>query len=249
MLVIIGLGLWDEKDITLRGLEEARASYEVFLEAYTSRLFGTTAKQLEAAIGKPVKEVGRDFVEGGKVLEHAKSKKICLLVAGDPLVATTHTDLILRAKEKKIPVRVIHNASVMNAVADTGLQPYKFGRSATVAQWEQNFKPSSFYDVLAENRARGLHTFLFLDIKTDKDRYMTANEAIAALLLVEAEKKKGAFTEDTEIVVCARLGSPQQLIRFGRVKDLAKQDFGKPLHALVVPGALHEMERKFLESL
>jgi diphthine synthase len=38
MLYIIGIGLCDEKDITLRGLEAVKSSDEVFLEAYTSIL-------------------------------------------------------------------------------------------------------------------------------------------------------------------------------------------------------------------
>ncbi len=41
--------------------------------------------------------------------------------------ATTHTDLELRARQAGIPVRVIHNASIMNAVGVCGLQLYRFG--------------------------------------------------------------------------------------------------------------------------
>ncbi len=41
--------------------------------------------------------------------------------------ATTHTDLQLRAVEKGIPVRVVHNASVMNAIGACGLQLYRYG--------------------------------------------------------------------------------------------------------------------------
>ena len=36
--------------------------------------------------------------------------------------ATTHTDLILRAVEKGIQYRIIHNASIMNAIGCCGLQ-------------------------------------------------------------------------------------------------------------------------------
>jgi hypothetical protein len=36
--------------------------------------------------------------------------------------ATTHTDLVLRAKRRGIEYKVIHNASIMNAVACCGLQ-------------------------------------------------------------------------------------------------------------------------------
>jgi len=36
--------------------------------------------------------------------------------------ATTHADLLLRAKERGIDTKVIHNASIMNAVGCCGLQ-------------------------------------------------------------------------------------------------------------------------------
>ena len=36
--------------------------------------------------------------------------------------ATTHTDLVLRAKERGLEYRVVHNASIMNAVGCCGLQ-------------------------------------------------------------------------------------------------------------------------------
>lgn len=38
MFYIIGLGLCDERDITLRGLEAVKSSTRVYLEAYTSIL-------------------------------------------------------------------------------------------------------------------------------------------------------------------------------------------------------------------
>lgn len=38
MLYLIGLGLSDEKDVTVRGLEAIKSSTRVYLEAYTSIL-------------------------------------------------------------------------------------------------------------------------------------------------------------------------------------------------------------------
>ena len=38
MLFIIGLGLYDEQDITVRGLQAVKKCKRVFLEAYTSIL-------------------------------------------------------------------------------------------------------------------------------------------------------------------------------------------------------------------
>ena len=40
--------------------------------------------------------------------------------------ATTHTDLVLRARREGIKYKVIHNASIMNAVACCGLQVNKY---------------------------------------------------------------------------------------------------------------------------
>lgn len=242
MLVLVGLGLWDEKDISLKGLEEAKACDILYLEGYTSKLFGATKQELESLFGKEIQKVKRDFIESGDILNYAVRNKVALLIPGDPMVATTHSDLILRAKEKGINVRVIHNASIYSAIGETGLQIYKFGKSATIPFWEENFKPTSFYDVVKENQEKGLHTLLFLDIKTEEDKYMSPSKAMETLL-------ECGMDEDVKIVVCSRLGSEENSIRYGAVKDLKNEDFGSPLHVLVVPGKLHEKEKEFLESL
>lgn len=248
MLVLIGLGLWNDKDISLRGLEAAKGCDVLYLEDYTSRLFGCSKADLEKLFGKKIESADRKAVESGEVLKPAKKQKVGLLIPGDPMIATTHADLVLRAREQGIKTDIIHNASIMNAIADTGLQMYKFGRSATVTFWKENFRPTSFYDVITDNRERGLHTLLFLDIDAENGNYLTANEAIKTLLAIEGEKKKKAFTADTEILVCCRMGSPQQMIKYGRVKDLEEKDFGKPFHTLIVPGKLHDVEKEFLEG-
>lgn len=64
------------------------------------------------------------MVEQGtdNILERAKEKDVAFLVVGDPFGATTHTDLVLRARNLNIPVQVVHNASIMNAIGACGLQ-------------------------------------------------------------------------------------------------------------------------------
>jgi diphthine synthase len=247
MLVLVGLGLWDEKDLNFRGVEEAKLCDILYLDSYTSKLFGARKEQLEKIFEKPIQLADRQFIESGEILNYAQSNKVCLLVGGDPLIATTHTDLLLRAKEKNILTKVMHNTSIYSAIADTGLQMYKFGKSATVTFWEENFKPTSFYDAVIENKKRGLHTLLFLDIKADQGRYMTANEAMDLLLEIEKDKPKKVI-ENSDVVVCCRLGSPNQLIKYGPIAMLRKFDFGLPLHMLIIPGKLHEMEEKFLSQ-
>lgn len=51
MLYIVGLGLGNEKDITLRGLEAVKKCDKIFIEAYTSLLsFGLSSDGLSTLV-------------------------------------------------------------------------------------------------------------------------------------------------------------------------------------------------------
>lgn len=254
MLVFIGLGLHDERDITLRGLEEARSCDFLFAELYTSHLAGADVEEISRLIGKEIELLSReDIEERGEelLLRRARDRKVGLLVAGDPLISTTHVSLRLEAKKRGIETRVIHNASIYSAAASiSGLQNYKFGRSATVAMPERGFFPETPYEVIKENLERGLHTLLFLDIKIegDKRKLMTANDAMKTLLEIEKKRAQKAFTEETLCVVLGNVGSLDYTMRAGKVKELIAMDFGVTPHALIVPGKLHFMEEEYLEE-
>ncbi|NPA47732.1 MAG: diphthine synthase [Thermococci archaeon] len=248
-LYFVGLGLYDEMDVTLKGLETIKKCDKVFAEFYTSLMAGTNLERIEGLVGKRIVRLGREDVEMNFeriVLPEAKERDIAFLTAGDPMVATTHADLRIRAKRAGVRSYVIHAPSIYSAVAVTGLQIYKFGKSATVAYPEKNWFPTSHYDVIRENGERGLHTLLFLDVKAEQNRYMTANEAMEILLKVEEDKKAGAFTPETLVVVLARAGSLEPTIRAGYVGEMIDEDFGRQPHVLIVPGRLHIVEAEYL---
>ncbi len=252
VLYFVGLGLYDETDITLKGLNVIRKCDTVFAEFYTSLMAGTSIERIEKLIGKPVIKLKREDVELNfekTVLSRAKNENVAFLTAGDPMVATTHSELRIRAKRMRVKSYVIHAPSIYSAVAVTGLQIYKFGKSATVAYPEGNWFPTSHYDVIKGNMERGLHTLLFLDIKADEGRYMTANEAMEILLKIEDMRKAHVFTDDTLAVVLARAGSIEPTIRAGYVGDLVKEDFGGQPHVLIVPGKLHIVEAEYLVEI
>lgn len=104
VLYFIGLGLGDEKDITLKGLEYIKSCEKLYLEFYTSVL-SVGVERLEELYGKKVEVCYRETVEIGmdKILEEIKEnqpeKNYAFLVVGDPFCATTHSDLFLRAVE------------------------------------------------------------------------------------------------------------------------------------------------------
>jgi diphthine synthase len=251
MLILVGLGLWDEKDITLKGIERAKSADIVYLEIYTSKWHGDI-KGLEKIIGKKIISVKRKDLEenSNKILDEAKNKKIVLFVFGDPLVATTHTSLLLDAKKKNIDVEIIHNASIYSAVCETGLHMYRFGATVTIPFPEKtsNKIPRSIYETIIGNKKKGLHSLLLLDIIYEKNKFLTPNEGMEILIETEKIMKKNVFTMDTEVVVLARAGSDKSLIVFGKVKDLINKNFGEPPFVMILPGNLHFTEKDYLKQ-
>ncbi|MEM2139295.1 MAG: diphthine synthase [Candidatus Woesearchaeota archaeon] len=246
-LFFIGLGLDNEKDISIKGFDAIKKSDYVFLEDYTSML-NCSVKELEKFYEKKIILADRKLVEQNSdfILDKAIKKNVAFLIIGDVFSATTHVDLFLRAKEKKIEIKVINNASILNAVGIVGLELYKYGKTTSMPFFENNFKPESPYDAVKENLERGLHTLVLLDIKKDLNKFMTVNVALEQFLEIEKKRKENVFSLDKKVVGCARIGSESQLIKYDSVKNLIKFDFGKPLHCLIVPGKLHFMEEEML---
>ena len=232
MLTFVGLGLYDETDISLKGLDRCRKADHIYLEEYTSRLMGTSVAALVALYGRPVTPVSSDDLENspGDLLEQARFGDVVLLTAGDPMVSTTHADLRIRAALAGIGTSIVHGASIASAVCGlTGLQNYRFGKSCSVPYPEGRWLPVTPVEVIGENLARNLHTLVYLDIR--EDRYMTISEAIPLL-----ERMKGDSDIRMDLFVgVARAGSDRPVVRAGPGPELVREDFGPPLHVLVVP--------------
>ncbi|MBS1193228.1 MAG: diphthine synthase [Methanosaeta sp. NSM2] len=255
MLTFIGLGLFDERDISVKGREAVAAADMVYAEFYTSRLMGTSLARLEKFHGKKIHLLTRSQVEVEPFwLEQAKEMDVAFLVGGDAMVSTTHLDLRLRAMLMGIKTRLIHSSSIVTAVSGlSGLQNYRFGRSTTIPfpylARGKRIVPETPYRVLQENLARNLHTMLFLDIQRDPvERYMTAGQGAALLLEMESEAED-KLPPGTLGIGIARAGSDDAVIRADRLSRLKDCDLGGPLHILVVPARLHFMEAEALRVL
>ncbi|KAJ7188838.1 diphthine synthase isoform b [Mycena filopes] len=270
MFYIIGLGLCDEKDITVRGLEAVKGATRVYLEAYTSILM-VQKERLEAFYGKELILADRDMVEtqSDDILHRANEVDVALLVVGDPFGATTHTDIILRARALGIPTRVIHNASIMNAIGAAGLQLYQFGQTVSLVFFTETWKPDSFYDRIKENADLGLHTLVLLDIKVKEQsdenlargrkiyeppRYMSIPLAVKQLVEIESIRKDGILDPTATLAVAVSRvgGGDEQRIVAGTLAELAQhpeEAFGEPLHSLVIVGKrLHHLEVEYAEE-
>jgi diphthine synthase len=244
MLTFVGLGLFDKTDVSVKGLDRIRNADYVYLECYTSRLMGTPVPELEEYYGKKLGLLYREDVEQhpDEVLDRANDHDVVFLCAGDPMVSTTHADLRMRAVERGIGTAIVHAASIVSAVCGlSGLQNYRFGKSCSVPFPQKNWSPTTPVDVIAQNLTLRLHTLVYLDIQNE--RYMTVSEAVALIEEMAAEKN----VDIPLYLGIARAGSDNPVVRAGRAEELKAQDFGPPLHILVIPADLHEMEREYLE--
>ncbi|MBI1970577.1 diphthine synthase [Candidatus Woesearchaeota archaeon] len=249
VLYFIGLGLAGPKDVTVQGLETIRKCKKVYLESYTS-LLQCSREALEQEYGKEVIAAGRDLVETRAeetILKDAAQHDVAFLVVGDPFGATTHIDLFLRAQGKGIATKIIHNASIMNAIACTGLELYKFGRTVSIVFPEKNWVPETPYSHIRDNKNRGLHTLCLLDIQRDRSKVMTIQEGLNLLLEMEQKKKEKVISGDTSVVACARIGAEDQKIAYGAIKDILQISFGSQPHCFIIPGKLHFKEEEMLE--
>ena len=242
MLSFIGLGLYDERSITVRGRDELERADRAFAEQYTSRLAGASLADLGSAHGMNIESRDRVGVEQDPepVLAAADTGRVAFLVGGDPMVSTTHVDLRLRAHDRGIETRVVHGTTAQTAASSlTGLQNYRFGTATTLPFPETHGGvPDSVLDTIGANRERGLHTLVYLDIHAAEDRLMTGDTAAGLL----------ADHFDCPGVVVARAGSDDPLVRADELSTLATEPFGPPLHLLVIPGDLHPLERDALSA-
>lgn len=247
-LIFVGLGLSGTGGMTVDALEALRQCDRIYGEFYTSSVIGADTADLEKAIGKRIEVVCRaDVEEGHQIIEDAMRMRVGFVTAGDTMLATTHIDLRIQAKYANIPVRIFNGVSIFSAVPTAfGLQPYKFGRTVTLPFLERNYQPKSPYDNIKENRDRGLHTLILLDIRAEELRYMTAKEAIEWLLAGEERWQEGLITDATLLCVVSHAGAPDQRIFCNRPRELLETDLGAPLHSLVLPGNLHFMEAEAL---
>ncbi len=244
MLTFVGLGLFDKTDVSEKGLACIRQAEYIFLDGYTSRLTGSTIEELEEYYRRPVHRLSREDVEQhpDRLLELASDRQVVFLCAGDPMVSTTHADLRIRAAERGIRTAIIHAASIASAVCGlTGLQNYRFGKSCSLPFPEKNWFPTTPFDVIAQNLSLRLHTIVYLDIQ--KDRFMTIPEAIGLLEHMAGEK----HTPVPLYVGIARAGSDDAVVLAGPAGKVRAGAFGPPLHILVIPADLHDMERRYLE--
>jgi len=244
MLTFVGLGLYDLEDISTKGLLAIRCADLVYLEAYTSLLTGTSPEEMVGYYGKDLQILKREDVEQHpeEFLSKALTKNVVFLTGGDPMVSTTHIDLRIRAARMGVRTAIIHGSSIVSAVCGlSGLQNYRFGKSCSLPFPHGKWCPTTSAEVIRKNLDDNLHTIVYLDIQ--ENRYMTISEAVN---LLEPMVSDAGYRIPCYIGI-ARAGSREPGIKAGGADIMRETDFNGPLHILVIPAELHDMEREYLE--
>lgn len=244
MLYLIGLGL-NEQGISIEGKEALKSCKKIYLEGYTVD-FPYPIENLEKALGKKIEKLERTSVESDMLVKESKKIDVALLIYGCPLFATTHETLLLDAKKSKIQTKVIYAASVFDAVAETGLQLYKFGKITSMPAWKKNFTPDSFMHIVKENQSIRAHSLILVDIGLG---------IVDALHQLKVSAKNLGMKLD-KIVVCSQLGTKNSRIYYDIIeKLLAKaedEDESEKIElpfCIIIPSELHFIEKDVLESL
>lgn len=236
MLYLIGLGL-NKKGISVGGLEIAKRCKKIYLENYTVD-FPYSVGELTEIIGKKIISLGREEVESMEFIDDAKRSDIAFLVYGSPLMATTHVTILDECEKSKIKTGVIQGPSVFDAVAETGLQVYKFGKTASMPAWKKSFTPDSFMEIVKDNQKIKAHTLILIDIGLDFRDALKQLEKSAENHKVKLDK----------LIVCQSLGTKNQKILYRSMEELREFTGVKKPYCIIIPSEMHFMEKDFTEK-
>ncbi|MFA7708084.1 MAG: diphthine synthase [Candidatus Pacearchaeota archaeon] len=233
MLYLIGLGL-NERGISKEGLLAVEKCKKVYLEGYTVD-FPYPLEELK--FSKKIEYLDRNDVESNRLIRESKSIPVALLVYGCPLFATTHISLISDAEKQGVRTKVIYSASVFDAVAETGLQLYKFGKISSMPTWRNNYEPASFLDFVEQNLSIKAHSLILVDIGLHFKKALVQLEMAAQSKNITLNK----------IVVCSNLGTENSRIFYATPEVLRRKDIDAPF-CFIIPSEMHFLEKEVLEG-
>ena len=272
-LLLVGMGMGSLTGMTLEAQAAAKAADHRRYEAYTALWPDEELARLEKSVGLIQRVMRPEVEEPEELLSLAKQSLVALLVVGDPLQATTHVDLQLRARDAGINCHIVHGISITTIVTGAiGLSNYKFGRQTTLTYPYGDWIATSPLEVLASNWEQNLHTLALLDLDptglgTGDQRPMQPNDAAQSMRLMwdklqetvdeplSEEYVRLAFRqmatklylqrsfEDIPVVLCSDMGTDQQSITATTLGGLAQQKGGR-LNCLVFPASTGEVEEK-----
>lgn len=235
---LIGTGM-TSSSLSAEALQTLKQCDKIYLENYTVN-FPYPISDLEKNYNLKIEELPRTLTENEQILQEAKNSNVALLVYGDCLSATTHTQLIVSAKQQKIPYEIFQNTSIMTTVAQTGLSLYKFGKTTSMPNWaEHTNRPTSFINYIKQNDSIQAHTLILTDIGL---------EIIPAIEQLQEASTKENYNLPEKIIAITHAGTDQQKIFHDTPQNLTQKLITMPF-CLIIPNSLSHSESGALEIL
>lgn len=253
MLCLIGAGIYDAVEMSY-SIEILKDCDRIYLERFTSPISDDFINNVKVILGqgKKIQIVKRWFVEDGRqILDESKTMNVGLVSYGDPTIATTFTELRIRALKNNINVKIIHAASgITSLVGECGLQIYKMGRLVTMMQEKQS--AISVYSTIFSNLNLNCHTIILTEYRQEEDGsefFLKPNHVMSKLLEVEGDIKYDIISEDSYLIVVSRIGAGNQKIVSGKIKSLIDLEYERGPHSIVFPAKLHFTEEEAILNL
>lgn len=249
MLYFIGTGISGHDSMSVSSIQIIQKADIVYLEEFTSPISDADLDKIKNHVTGQFKIAKRWMVEDGtEILKNAKNNTVVLLSYGDPYIATTHTELRIRAIAEKIKTVSVHNASsITSMIGECGLHYYKIGRMATIMDDIKSM--TTPYYIIYKNLINTNHTILLLEYNQDKNFFLDPKTALEYLLETEAGQKRNVIAPTTFVIVASRIGFNDQSIVSGKISSLQGMDFGAPPHTIIIPGGFHFTETDALRVL
>ena len=258
---MIGIGPGDLGLMTVDAVEAAAGSDHRFLEGYTATLPIEQEELLESRIGPWNRLMRPDIEMPEELLRLARSSVVALLVVGDPMQATTHVDLLLRAKDAGLNTEMIPGISATTlAVTLSGLQSYRFGRQVTLPFPYGNYLPVSPLKYILDNKSRNLHTLVLLDLDPTglgvaSPVHMSPAEAGGVLLEMvekygEDESEIGVVegVSDWPVIVLSDLGTRESRVCSTNIRGISNVKGGR-IHCLILPSSMDDLEQSGFDGM
>jgi diphthine synthase len=253
MLWFVGIGINGYRGLSIAALDVLRKCDIVYIERFTGVLTEVDLEGLNSLLEMHTIPVQRWFVEDGRdLLEAARTKDVALVTYGDPLIATTYSELRSRATKNSIKTAILHSASgIASIIGESGLHVYKFGRMVTMTS--ELHSAVTVYNTIFQNLLAGSHTLILTEYNHNDESkepfFLDPSSVFKMLLDAERAHKQEVFSDDTFAVVASRVGMQDQKITSGKVKSLMKLEFGIGPHSVIITGALHFTETQALASV
>ncbi len=270
MLCLIGVGINEYDSLSSGSIEILKKSDMVYIERFTGFLSNEFLEKVKSLVDGygvsrqknriEVQLVKRWFVEDGRqILENSLKENVSILIYGDPLIATTYNDLLVRAKKHSIPYKVIHSSSgIPSLIGESGLHYYKFGRMVTIMS--DPMSSITVYDTIYNNICLGLHTLILTEYNNDYENgglsdynpspfFLSPNKVFDLLLERENELKLLNLSENSFVIVAHKIGTESSKVICGKIKSLMKINFEGGPNSIIIPGTLHFTEVDSIRNL